>query len=143
MKISEVMTRGAECTRPGATLQEAAERMRSLNVGALPVCDNDRLVGVITDRDITVRATGKGDNPMVATVGTAMTPKVVTCFEDQNVEDAARLMEENQSRRLAVLNRAKRLVGIVSLGDLAVKAGDDELSGEALEQVSEPAMPHR
>jgi len=143
MQVHEVMTRGAECTRPDATLHEAAERMKALDVGALPVCDNDRLVGMLTDRDITVRATAERLPPSLGQVRDVMTPDILYCFEDQDVGEAARLMELNQVRRLVVLNRDKRLVGIVSLGDLAVKAGDGGLSGEALEQVSEPAAPKR
>jgi CBS domain-containing protein len=116
--------------------------MRNLDIGALPVCgDNDRLVGIITDRDITIRATAGCCDPAGTCVSDVMTPGIIYVFEDQDVTEAAHLMEENQIRRLVVLNQDKRLVGIVSLGDLAVKAGDDELSGEALELVSEPAMP--
>src|SRR3954468_16285117 len=144
MQVKEVMTRGAECTRPSATLQEAARKMRDLDVGPLPVCgDNDRLVGMLTDRDITVRAVAEGQDPKTARVEDVMTPDVTYCFEDQDVAEAARLMEEKQIRRLVVLNRDKRLVGIVSLGDLAVKTGDKEVSGAALGQVSEPAEPRR
>ena len=143
MQVHEVMTRGAECTRPDATLHEAAERMKALDVGALPVCDNDRLVGMLTDRDITVRGTAEGLPPGLGQVRDVMTPDVIYCFEDQGVTEAARLMEEKRVRRLVVLDRNKRLVGIVSLGDLAVKAGAEGHSGEALEQVSEPAAPRR
>jgi CBS domain-containing protein len=130
MRVSEVMTRGAECTRPDASVQEAARRMKELDVGSLPVCDNDRLVGFVTDRDITVRATAEACSP------------AGTCVRDVMTE-ASRLMEENQIRRLAVLNRDKRLVGMMSIGDLAVKTADDRQTGETLEQVSEPAMPRR
>jgi CBS domain-containing protein len=144
MQVKNVMTHGVECARPNDSIAHAAERLRELDVGSLPVCgDNDRLVGMLTDRDITVRATAAACDPCGTCVGDVMTPNVIYVFEDQDVEEAARLMEENQVRRLVVLNRDKRLVGIVSLGDLAVKAGDDELSGEALEQVSEPAAPRR
>ena len=143
MRVSEVMTRGAECTHPDATLQEAAAKMKSLDVGPLPVCDNDRLVGMVTDRDITIRATAEGDAPTDVRVRDVMTPEVIYCFEDALVGDAALLMQQKQVRRLLVLNRDKRLVGIVSLGDLAVKTGDKGLSGEALEQVSEPAQPRQ
>jgi len=139
MRVSEVMTRGAECISPDASLQEAAGRMNALNVGSLPVCDNDRLAGMITDRDVTVRATAGACDPCSTRVRDVMTTGIVYCFEDQDVSEAGRLMEENQIRRLAVLNRDKRLVGIVSLGDLAVKTGDKGLSGKTLEQVSEPA----
>jgi CBS domain-containing protein len=143
MQVNQVMTRGAECARPDASLHEAAERMKALDVGSLPVCDDDRLVGMVTDRDITVRATAEGLPPNLGQVRDIMTPNVVYCYEDQDVSEAARLMEQNQIRRLVVLNRDKRLVGIVSLGDLAVKAGDEGHSNEALEQVSEPATPRR
>jgi len=141
MKVSEVMTRGAECTRPEATLQEAADQMRKLDVGALPVCGNDKLVGMITDRDIAVRSVATGDNPMLGKVQDAMTPTVVYCYEDQDVSEAAEIMKDRQIRRLVVLNRDKRLAGIVSLGDLAVEARDDRMTGDALEAISEPAAP--
>jgi CBS domain-containing protein len=141
MQVKEVMTRGAECTRPSASLQEAARKMRDLDVGLLPVCgDNDRLVGMITDRDITVRAVAEGEDPKTTCVQDVMTPDIAYCFEDQDVTEATELMKKNQIRRLVVLNRDKRLVGIVSLGDLAIKTGDAGLSGEALAQVSEPAQ---
>ena len=143
MRVSEVMTQGVECIGPDATLQEAAAKMKSLDVGPLPVCDNDRLVGMVTDRDITVRATAEGDAPTDVRVRDVMTPEVIYCFEDDPVEDAARLMAAKQVRRLVVLNRDKRMVGIVSLGDLAVKTGDEQLAGNALEGISEPNQPDR
>jgi len=143
MRVSEVMTQGVECIGPDATLQEAAAKMKSLDVGPLPVCDNDRLVGMVTDRDITVRATAEGDAPTDVRVRDVMTPEVIYCFEDELVEDAARLMAAKQVRRLVVLNRDKRMVGIVSLGDLAVKTGDEQLAGNALEGISEPNQPDR
>jgi len=144
MRVKEVMTRGVECVRPTDELARAAERMKALNVGVLPVCgDNDKLVGMVTDRDITVRATAEALPPRLGQVQDVMTPDVIYVFEDQDVAEAARLMEQHQVRRLVVLNRDKRLVGIVSLGDLAVKAGHEGLSHEALEQVSEPAAPRR
>jgi len=143
MRVSQVMTRNAECIKPDASVQEAAKRMKSLDVGALPVCDNDRLVGVITDRDIAVRSAAEGRDPKADRVQATMTPELVYCFEDEDAADAARRMQEKQIRRLPVLNRDKRLVGIVSLGDLAVEARDDKLSGETLERVSEPAKVKR
>ena len=107
-------------------------------VGSLPVCENDRLVGMLTDRDIVVRAIADGCDTKTTTAREIMTPDIVYCFEDQDVQEAARLMEQNQIRRLVVLNRDKRLVGIVSLGDLAVETGDEHLTGKTLEKVSEP-----
>jgi CBS domain-containing protein len=143
MRVSEVMTRGAECTHPDATVREAAVRMQSLDVGSLPVCENDRLVGMVTDRDVTVRTTAAGADPNDARVRDAMTPGVHFCFDDQDVAEAAQLMKDNQVRRLPVLDRNKRMVGIVSLGDLAVETQDDQLAGNTLEAVSEPAEPNR
>jgi CBS domain-containing protein len=143
MKLRDVMTKGVEYARPDDTIAQAAERMRELNVGSLPVCEDGGLIGMLTDRDITVRATAGSRDPRETYVSDVMTLEAFYCFEDQDVEEAARLMQEKQVRRLLVLSRDKRLVGIVSLGDLAVKAGNDRLSGEALEQVSEPAAPRR
>lgn len=143
MQIKEVMTTGVEVVRPDDTLQEAARRMKSIDVGPLPVCDGDRLLGMITDRDIIIRATAEGRDPKVTRVKDAMTPGVVYVFEDQDVEEAASLMKERQIRRLVVLDRNKRLVGILSLGDIAADIQDEELSGEVLERVSEPSEPFR
>jgi CBS domain-containing protein len=142
MQVSEVMTRGAECTRPDATLEEAAERMKALDVGSLPVCDNDRLVGMLTDRDITVRSTAQGEDPTRDRVRDVMTPEVIYCFEDEDVAKAGQLMKRKQVRRLLVLNRDKRLVGILSLDDLAVKT-DEVVGGNTLEGVARPAEPRR
>src|SRR5207237_834963 len=139
-----LMTQGVQCVRPGDSIAAAAQKMHDLDVGALPVCgDDDRLKGMLTDRDITVRATAGCCDPGGTRVQDVMTPNLIYVFEDQEVAEAAQLMKENQVRRLVVLNRDKRLVGIVSLGDLAVRTGDEGLSGEALEQVSEPAQPRR
>ena len=143
MRVSEVMTRGTECTRPDATIREAAERMKALDVGSLPVCDNDRLVGMLTDRDITVRSVAAGHDPGTECVRDVMTPGIAYCFEDQDVSEVADLMREKQVRRLPVLNRDKRMVGIVALGDLAVDTGDEQLAGHALEGISEAAPPKR
>jgi len=143
MQVGQVMTRHVECTRPDATLQEAAATMKQLEVGPLPVCENDRLAGIVTDRDITIRATAEGLDPRTTLVREVMTPSVIYCFDDQEVEEAAQLMKDLQVRRLAVLNRDKRLVGIISLGDLAVETGDDRLVGDTLEVVSEPNRPNR
>jgi CBS domain-containing protein len=143
MQVKQVMTSGVECISPNTTVQEAARKMKTLNVGPLPICDNDRLTGILTDRDITVRVAAEGRNPATTTVREAMTPEVIYCFEDDSVRDAAQLMEQKQIRRLLVLDRAKRLVGIVSLGDLAAKTHDKPLAGDVLERVSKPAAPVR
>src|SRR5262245_37361480 len=142
MRVNEVMTRGVECIRPDASLQEAAAKMKSLDVGVLPVCGHDdRLAGMITDRDITVRSAAEGESPARIRVQDVMTPEVLYCFEDASIEDAARLMKEKQVRRLVVLDRHKRLVGSVSLGHLAIETGDEHLAGSTLEAVSEPSLP--
>ena len=142
MKISEIMTRQAEVIHPTATIKEAAEKMKSLDVGPLPVSDGTRLLGVVTDRDITIRATAAGHGPDTK-VQDVMTPEVEFVYEDQDTDDAAKLMAEKQIRRLVVLTRDKRLAGIVSLADLAVDTKEDKLMGQTLESISEPAFPNR
>jgi CBS domain-containing protein len=141
MQLKEIMTPNVEVIHPDATVQEAAQKMKGLDVGPLPVCDGERLVGMLTDRDITIRATAEGRDPKTTKAQDVMTCEVIYAFEDQGVTEAARLMEEHQIRRLLVLNRDKQLVGIVSLGDLAVHTGDERLAGEVVERVSEPADP--
>jgi CBS domain-containing protein len=144
MQICDVMTRDVECAEPDDTIARAAERMREMNIGSLPVCgDEGKLVGIVTDRDIIIRAIADGSDPLTVHVGDVMTSDIVYCFEDQPISDAIRLMEDEQIRRLAVLDRDRRLVGIVSVGDLAVKTRDDLSTGELLECVSEPAAPRR
>jgi CBS domain-containing protein len=138
MKVNEIITHDPEVIRPETALIEAAQKMKSMDIGMLPVCDGDRLVGVITDRDIAVRGVAQGYDPKTARVQEVMTPEVIYCFDDEDVKDVAKKMEEKQVRRLPVLNREKRLVGIVSLGDLAVRTGKEKLAGEVLERVSEP-----
>ena len=136
--VRDIMTSEAHCIAPDASLTEVAKLMGDLDVGSFPVCENDRLTGMITDRDITVRAVARGADPEKTTVREAMTGGIVYIFEDQDVEEAARLFEAKKIRRLPVLSRAKRLVGIVSLGDLAVNASTS-LGGEVLKEVSEPS----
>lgn len=142
MQIQDIMTPHVEVVCPDASLQEAARKMRSLDVGPLPVCDGDRLVGMLTDRDITLRAVAEGRDPQTTRVADVMTETVHYCFANDDVATAAEIMEQAQIRRLVVLNRDKRLVGIVSLGDLALRdtdPDDEGLDQEVLERVSEPA----
>ena len=143
MQLKEIMTPSVEVISPEASVREAAEKMRHLDIGPLPVCDGDRLVGMLTDRDITVRAVADGRDPVTTLVHEVMTQDIVYGFDDQDVQDATRLMEQYQIRRLPVLNRNKRLVGIVSLGDLAVHPRNQPLASEVLEQVSEPGKAGR
>lgn len=143
MRIAEIMTRDPEVVTSEFILKDAALKMRQLDVGMLPIRRDDRLVGMLTDRDITVRATAEGRDPRNTKVSDVMTPEVVCCFEDQDVSEAAKLMQEKQIRRLPILNRQKRLVGIVSLGDVAVHSGEQEIVSETIKEVSEPAEPNR
>jgi CBS domain-containing protein len=144
MRLGEVMTRDVEVIGSNAPLKEAAAKMKTLDVGLIPVCEGDELKGTLTDRDITVRATAKGRNPSKTKVSDIMSKEEIAyCFEDQEIEEAMSLMEARQIRRLPILNREKRLVGIVSLGDLAVHTGQNELLGETLKEVSRPAVPRR
>ncbi len=138
MNLKDVMSSHVEVIRPETTLEDAAKKMKDVDAGSMPVCDGDRLVGMVTDRDITVRATAHGVDPKSMTVKEVMSPNVVYGFEEQDVADAARIMEDKQIRRLLVLNREKRLVGIVSLGDLATRASSAAITEEVVEQVSEP-----
>jgi CBS domain-containing protein len=143
MKLREVMTPNVEVIHPNASVQEAAEMMRSLDVGSLPVCDGRKMQGMITDRDITIRAVADGREARQTPVREIMTSELVYCFEDEDVEAAARLMNDHQIRRLPIINDEKELVGIVSLGDLAVETDDEHMVGQVLEGVSEPAKPQR
>lgn len=143
MLVREIMTPDVEVVDPDTMIAVAAQKMESLNTGVMPVCDGERLVGMLTDRDITVRATAAGRDPKKTHVRDMMTPEVIYCYDDQDVAEAALTMEEHQIRRLPVVNREHKLVGIVALGDLAVDTGDEEMSGEVIEEISKPAKPDR
>lgn len=143
MQIRDLMTPDVEVVRPETPLREAADRMRELNVGVMPVCEGRRIVGILTDRDIAVRAVAEGDDPNATTVAQVMTSDVAFCYDDQPVEEAAELMEQQQIRRLPILDRDERLIGILSLGDLAVDGQDEKLKADVVEGVSYPARPER
>ena len=136
MKVSELMTSDVEIVQPDDTLHTAARMMADLDTGALPVGENDKLVGMITDRDITIRAVAEGRDPDQTKVRDAMSEHIRFCFEDEDTQEVSRKMSQWAVRRLPVLNRDKRLVGIVSLGDLA-SGGAEEESQEALEEISD------
>jgi CBS domain-containing protein len=137
------MTPRVEVVRPHATLEDAARKMKSLDIGSLPVCDGERLVGMLTDRDITTRATAEGYAPGRTQVHEVMTEDVKWCYDDEDTGVAAEIMAKAQIRRLPVIDRNKRLVGIVSLGDLATGALTQDDAADALEEISEPAEPLR
>jgi len=136
MKIYDVMTTQVTISSPDDSLQEAARLMEEHDFGLLPVGENDRLVGMLSDRDITVRAVARGLAPETCTVREVMSLDVKYIYDDDSIEEAARNMSKLQVRRLPVLNREKRLVGIVSLGDLALKK--HKPAGEALSSISQP-----
>ena len=138
-KIREFMTPDVVVVSPDDTLQVAAQKMQERDIGFLPVCDGQRLIGTLSDRDITVRAVAQGRDPRSTPVREFASPQPVWCFDDQDVGEAAQRMQEKQVRRLMVLRREdKHLVGVVSLGDLAAN-GTREISSEVLESTS-PAV---
>ena len=140
MRVSEAMSRDVRIATPGQSIRDAARIMAEIDSGAMPVGENDRLVGMITDRDIAVRAVAAGKGPDTP-VREVMSPEVKYCFEDEDMEHVARNMAEIKVRRLPVMNRDKRLVGILSLGDVAVRE-DRETAGQAVKGVSKPGGPH-
>ena len=136
MKVKEVMTREVEFIHPNDSLQTAAQKMRDRDIGFLPVHEGDELVGVVTDRDIVIRGIEGGMNPDAIVGREMVTSPVIYCFDDQDVEDAARLMRQNQIRRLLVLDRKdNQAVGVVSLGDLAGTV-NAKTSGKVLQSIS-------
>jgi CBS domain-containing protein len=138
MKLSEIMTREVQILQPDDTLFLAAQKMRDHDIGFLPVCDGESLMGVLSDRDIAIRALGDGMDINVMLGRDLMTTPALYCFDDQDVTEAAKVMGENQVRRLVILGREnQRVVGIISLGDL-VRKGITDLSGQVLQKVSEP-----
>ena len=141
MKVSEVMTREVQTVRPDQRVQDAASFMLSADAGSIPVTDGERLIGMITDRDIAVRGVAKGYGPDTP-VRELMTDDVICARETDDLEDVASKMSEAQVRRLPVIDEQERLCGIVSLGDLSREA-DDDCAAEALEGVSEPGGRHQ
>lgn len=139
MQIKDVMTKSPLCISPDESIRQAARRMKENDVGVMPVCSDDRLVGMLTDRDLAVRGVAEGCVPEDTTVREIMTPSIVWCYDDEDIEAAIDKMEERRIRRLLILNRAKRLVGILSLGDISTRVRDERLCAEVLERVSEPS----
>ena len=140
MKVSECMTRDVQLTNPDETLQQAARTMVDIDAGFLPVGDGDKLIGTITDRDIAVRGVAKGLGPD-ARVRDVMTEEVLYCYEDQDGQDVLENMADEQIRRLPVVDRNKRLVGVVSISDLA-HCGEEARAGEALRDIAQPSPLH-
>jgi CBS domain-containing protein len=141
MKVFEIMTPEPELISPDASIKDAAKRMKDEDIGALPIGENDRLIGMVTDRDIAMRGVAEGRAPETTPVRDVMSEKILWSYEDEDIEEAARNMAEHQVRRLPVLNHEKRLIGIVSLGDIALTG--EECEKTALEGVSEPTSEPR
>lgn len=140
MKVSEIMTRDVRLLSPDQTIREAASLMADIDVGSLPVGENDRLVGMITDRDIVIRAVAQGKSADTK-VAEVMSKEMLYCFDSDEIDDVARNMGKAQVRRLSVVNSDKRLVGIVSLGDLA-RNDDPATIGRTVTRVSTPGGKH-
>src|ERR671936_111065 len=136
MRVSEAMTREVRVATPGQSIRDVAKIMAEIDAGAMPVGENDRLVGMITDRDIAIRAVAQGKGPDTPVRDVMSTDQVLYCFEDEELDHVAKNMASQQVRRLPVVNRDKRLVGIVSLGDMA--QGDGRAAGTAVKGVSKP-----
>lgn len=143
MNVKEVMTAQFEMIDSTSSLNEAAKTMQSLNVGVLPIREGTKLIGLVTDRDIVVRGLAQQLDPSSTQVKDIISSRLVCCSEEDNVEEAARLMQENKVRRLIVCDQERTPTGIVSLGDIATKTKQEELAGAALESISEPATPQR
>ena len=138
MQIKDVMTADVSFVNPDTSILEIARKMRDHDIGSTPVVENDRLVGMVTDRDVVVRLVAEGGDVRVKTARDAMSPRVLYCFGDETVEAVLENMGDQQIRRLPVVDRDKRLIGVVSLGDLAL-SGKRRAAGEALQEISQPA----
>ena len=141
MQVKDIMTRKVETAGIDTPLSNAAEKMRTFDIGLLPVCDGDKLVGTISDRDITVRATANNLHPEQLRCQDIMTAEAVFCFEDQDVDEARQLMQSNKIRRLPVVNRQRHLIGMIALSDIAIGTGDSQNAGVAIQQISLPDEP--
>ena len=139
MKVSEIMTRNVDCIGPETSIATAAERMRDRGIGFLPICHNDRLVGTVTDRDVTIQSVAQGRDPLKVPVLEIMNPQVFYCFEDDDIRKVGQYMQEKEVRRILILNPQKRLVGVVSIGDIAKASGEKQLAGETLGHIAEAA----
>jgi CBS domain-containing protein len=135
MKVKDAMHKGAEWVTPETPVAQLAKKMKELDIGALPVGENDRLIGMVTDRDITCRAVADGRDAKKLTARDVMSGGILYCNDTEELEDALRIMEKNQVRRLPVINAKKRMVGMLSIGDVS-HAASREMSGEVIPAVS-------
>jgi len=141
MRVSEAMTREVRVCTPGQSIREVAKIMEEIDAGAMPVGENDRLIGMITDRDIAIRAVGAGKGPDTP-VREIMSSEVMYCYDDEDLDHVAENMGDVQVRRLPVVNREKRLVGIISIGDVAQTEGG-KTAGQAVKGASKPGGAHK
>ena len=141
MRVSEAMTREVRVANPDQSIREVAKMMAEIDAGAMPVGENDRLVGMITDRDIAIRAVAQGKGPDTAVRDVMSTEQVLYCYDDEDLDHVAKNMSEQQVRRLPVVNREKRLVGIVSLGNIAQREG--RAANRAVKGVTKPGGAHQ
>lgn len=140
MKISEVMSRDPYVCAPRSVLIDVAGRMRDAGISAVPVCDGKRVRGLITERDLAVRAVAQGLDPIMSVAEQIMCVEVPACYEDQEVSEASALMEKKHIRRVVVLDRDDNLVGILSMKDIVVKCSGEHLVGKVLEVITQPAL---
>jgi CBS domain-containing protein len=136
MQAKDIMTGNVECIPPGMLVRDAAMRMRFLDVGFLPVCENDRLIGTLTDRDIVLRGVADGRDLKICKARDLMTADVFWCYEDQTMDEVAEYMAQKEIRRVLILDRNKRLNGVISIGDLAKRA-DEQKTGETIKEIAE------
>jgi len=137
MKVREIMTSNVECLAPDASLKDIAQEMKSLDVGFIPVCENDRLVGTVTDRDIVIRAVAEGMDITTCKARNIMSREIIYAFDDDDVKTVAEKMREQDVRRILILDKEKRLVGVVSIGDISKV--EEKVSGKTLRDIAEAA----
>jgi len=137
MKVREIMTTNVECVSPETNAVELSQKMKTLDVGFIAICEHDRLVGTVTDRDIVVRGIAGGHDLNTGTARDIMTQDIFWCFEDDDVKDVAQKMSAKEVRRMLILNQERRLVGVVSLGDISKV--EEKQSGKTLKDITEAA----
>lgn len=140
-KVEDIMTRDVESATPETPVREVAERMKTRNIGSLPVCESGKLVGTVTDRDLTVRVTAENRDAQKTRVGDIMSKEIVTCRPDQDLSEAEQLMHDHQVRRLPVVEEGGSLVGYLSMAKIAQAEQDEKVTGRVLRGISEPRKP--
>ena len=137
MKVSTIMSRQTRTILPDATVEQAARKMRDHEIGLLPIVEENQIIGIVTDRDLAIRALAEGRNPHLTTVREVMTPEALWCYEDDSITDAAKIMEKHRVRRLLVKNRKHELTGVLTVTDLATRAANEKLPGHVLHKLAD------